>query len=265
MRRRDKYKQDLLITTDIGKFYVDPRDQFVTKELVDTGNYSPQERAIYAKFFSQSSKLLWLGAHIGAHVVPISKMVQSITAFEANPFTHTLLEKNLALNNCLNVKHFNVAASDADQDIEFACNVVNSGGSKRMPIFNDQIYFDDETKIVTVKAKPLDNLLNDHDYEFIFMDIEGSETLAMRGMPKIISKARVLVAEFIPHHLSRVAGVTVSDFLEPLRTFKTAIFPSFKKTVYGTDIEMVLGRMFEADAVELGIIFVKDEVAIDWA
>ena len=45
------YKQDLLITTDIGKFYVDPRDQFVTKELVDTGNYSPQERAIYAKIF----------------------------------------------------------------------------------------------------------------------------------------------------------------------------------------------------------------------
>ena len=34
--------------------------------------------------------------------------------------------------------------------------------------------------------------------------------------------------------------------------------------MYGTDIEMVLGRMFEADAVELEY-FVKDKVAIDWA
>ena len=75
------------IETKIGTFWIDTRDQFVAKSLTSTGEYSPGERALYSKFVTQNSNVLWLGAHIGALVIPFSKYVQRVDTFEANPET----------------------------------------------------------------------------------------------------------------------------------------------------------------------------------
>ena len=251
------------IQTDIGAFYVDTRDQFVTRHLKETSNYAPAERNRYQVFTSPESNILWLGAHIGAHVIPLPANVKSITAFEANPDTYALFAKNLHLNACSNVKSYNLAANDTNGALKFICNTVNSGGSKRMPKEMRPMYLDDETKFVEVNAVRLDDFLPKHDFDFIFMDIEGSETHAMLGMTSIIQNAKTLVAEFIPHHLTNVSGVNISEFLNPLRDFQTMISPSLKKVAFGAEIQPLLETMFNSNVADAGLIFHRDRINVN--
>jgi FkbM family methyltransferase len=253
-----------LLNTKIGSFYVDKRDQFVTDELSNKLDYSPNERLLYQAFLNKNSKVLWLGAHIGAHVVPIANSVEKIFAFEANPQTYKLLKKNLDLNNCSNVFHYNLAANDKSCKLDFICNVKNTGGSKRTPKKMDPKYIDDNPTFIKINAVKLDEFLKDKKFDFIFMDIEGSEESAMRGMPRLISQTQVLVSEFLPHHLKNVAGVSVNQFYEPLKNFKTMVIPSFKEYIYGKNIFDFLNIMFEKGIGDPGLIFHKELIKVDW-
>ena len=252
------------VTSKYGSFFYDPRDNFVGRQLADTGAYNESELALYSQFLTPSSRVLWLGAHIGALLVPISKKVKEVIAYEANPETFKLLLKNLEVNNCHNVTAHNIAANDQFSELQFICNINNSGGSKRFPKKMEAFYWDNGSSIITIEAKPLDEHLNDYDFNFVFMDIEGSETFAMRGMPNIIAQCDVLVAEFIPHHLVSVGNVTLSDFLEPLTDFKSMIVPSQKLVVHNDDIEAQLSNMMSRGASDAGLIFCKNRVEVSW-
>jgi FkbM family methyltransferase len=250
--------------TSIGTFYLDGRDQFVARSLLETGDYSPGERLLYSNFLNKNSNVLWLGAHIGALMIPISKMVKHVTTFEANPYTFQILQKNIKVNNCKNVKAYNLAANDQDCDLQFVCNTVNSGGSKRLPVEMVPAYLDNETTFETVSAVCLDTFLMTHEYDFIFMDIEGSETHAMLGMKSIIQNANTLVTEFIPHHLTNVSGVKISEFLEPLRDFQTMISPALKKVAFGAEIKPLLETMFNSNVADAGLIFHRDRINVNF-
>ena len=52
-----------LLKTTIGDYVVDPRDEFVCKELKSTGDYQPSERALYFHLLKPTDNVLWLGAH----------------------------------------------------------------------------------------------------------------------------------------------------------------------------------------------------------
>lgn len=252
------------IETKIGRFWVDPRDQFVARSLASSGDFSPLERFLYTKFINQNSNVLWLGAHIGALLIPFSKYVRRVDTFEANPETFKLLEKNLQLNDCNNITAHNIAANDINGELNFICNTVNSGGSKRSPAFINSAYLDLETKFISVPCVQLDSFLSSHDYDFIFMDIEGSETHAMRGMTCILQNAKTLVAEFIPHHLRNVADVSIKDFLHPLADFRTMIVPSLKRCFYDSEVEQVLSLMLKKNVSDPGLIFHKPRINVNW-
>ena len=79
-----------------------------------------------------------------------------------------------------------------------------------------KMYFYDNPKVTVVQGVRLDDYLNDHDFDLVFMDIEGSEYFAFLGMQDIFAHAKALIVEFLPHHLIQVAGVTVEQFLAPL-------------------------------------------------
>ena len=91
------------------------------------------------------------------------------------------------------------------------------------------------------------------------MDIEGSEYAALKGMPKAISNCRVLVVEFIPHHLKNVANITPDQFLAPLQCFKRAYIPELKRYFYDTGIRSILNEMNQKEVASSGIIFFSDE------
>ncbi len=245
----------LVVDTRQGRFCVDPDDEIITKSLVETGEYGLDEIEQARQFIHRDSRILVVGAHIGTIAVPLSKLCRELVAIEANPNTFEFLRQNLLLNECANVTAHNCAANDRDEMVQFVLNTYNSGMSKRMPKMPDAIYFHDHPKVTSVRGMRLDDLLDRHDFDLVFMDIEGSEYFAFLGMPKILAGAERLVVEFIPHHLSRVAGVTLDEFLNPLSDFSWLSIPSKGLKVTGREQYSALRDMCEAGDCDKGVVF----------
>ena len=251
-----------IYATQSGNFCVDPRDQFVAKALIEQSSYGLHELARLNQFLDTQSSVLMLGPHIGALAVPLSKNIKELVVVEANPDTHRLLLINVLLNACNNINVFHAAANHENGQIEFVMNTANSGGSKRMPLHKDRAYFYDDPQVRTVPAARLDDLLSSHTFDLIFMDIEGSEYFAMKGMPRLLSACKFLVTEFIPHHLDRVGGITVSDFLEPLQDFESLFIPSISLLVQQENFLAALTQMCEQGIGDESLIFFKEKMLV---
>jgi FkbM family methyltransferase len=248
----------ILVDTEQGIFLVDREDMVVGRALMKDGVYGKHEIERLGKLIKQSSRVLFVGAHIGSFAIPVSRSVSKVAAIEANPDTFKLLSANIALNKRENIEAISLAASDEKGWIEFILSKHNSGGSKRMPAIKAHMYFYDRPNIIKVPTDKLDDVLSDA-YDLIVMDIEGSEYFALKGMTRLLSEANYLVIEFIPHHLRNVANVSVSQFLKAIESscFGYLYIPSKNLNVEKANFEAILAKMYEHDESDDGIIFSK--------
>ena len=239
-----------------GRFAVDPADLEVGAKLRLHGAYGMDEVERIAGLIDETSSVLVVGSHIGSLVVPISKLCKRVVAVEANPNNYRLLETNIKLNDATNVELHHVAASGKEEMIRFQMNTVNSGGSKRVPVHNRYIYTYDNPEIIEVQAYALDAYLDDHAFDLVLIDIEGSEYFAMQGMTGILGQTKTLIVEFLPHHITNVAGVALDDFLAQVPEHFTKLTVPTKKATYERGEGMdVLRRMFAAGEGDDGILF----------
>lgn len=251
------YVKAVMVECEQGRFLARPHDRTVGGQMARTGSYGLEEIRRLLALITPESRVLVVGSHIGALVVPLSRSVASVTAIEANPDTFELLELNLKLNGCANVQALHLAAGDRDGEIDFIQNTANSGGSKRLPVVRRKMYFYDRPQITRVRCARLDDVLSG-TFDLILMDIEGSEYFALQGMTRLISQASHLVSEFLPHHFRDVAGVTAKEFVQLVQPhFDSLYVPSRNETVPRQQFMSVLTAMFEADAGDDGIVFSK--------
>jgi FkbM family methyltransferase len=241
-----------------GKFVVGVEDEFVGQSLRKTGAYGLDEVERAARFFGKDDEVLVVGSHVGTIAISLAARCRHVTMVEANPWTFQLLQCNLILNGVRNATALHLAASDKEETLKFVMSKHNSGGSKRLPLVQHPVYFYDNPAVVEVPANSLDQKLGDRDFALVFMDIEGSEVFALRGMQKILAKARALIVEFIPHHLTNVAGVTPEQFAATITPHFSRLFiPSLQQTVERTDIPGALRTMYDAGRADAGIILTK--------
>ena len=250
--------KSVIVESKNGTLAVDPRDLEVGLKLRNNGSYGLDEIARINELISTQSNVLVVGAHIGSLVIPIAKNCNKVVAIEANPNNFNLLKTNLHLNKTENVSIHNIAASSKQETIKFQINVVNSGGSKRLPKNNEYMYRYDNPEVIEVQAHSLDEYLDDNNFDLVLIDIEGSEYFAMQGMEKILSNCNTLIVEFLPHHLKNVADVTVEQFLSLIpKQFTKLTIPS-KKETHSVDIGgLVLQQMYNNKEGDDGLIFTK--------
>ncbi len=253
-------KHVVALATQSGSnlFLVHVEDYGVGHELLQKGSYGTDELTRALSFVTESCQILIVGAHIGSFAIPLSQKCKHLFAIEANPTSYTLLQHNLVLNKIQNCSTFNVAADNHSGKISFLVNSANSGGSKRIPKVKKFDYYYDKPQTISVLAERLDDILGSIEVDLIIMDIEGSETFALEGMPKLLSRAKVLIVEYAPNHLRFVGGVTVDDFLKNITPhFSTLLVPSLKKKVTGIEIKKLLVDMYNKNQWDSGIIFEK--------
>lgn len=118
----------------------------------------------------QYKHVLDIGANIGLHSIILSKCGFTVRAYEPDPTHFTLLESNLALNNCDNVTVYNSAVSSQAGSMEFVRVLGNTtsshlAGSKANP-YGDLKRFD-------VKVEAIGPMLAWAD--LVKMDAEGHE------------------------------------------------------------------------------------------
>ncbi|ARQ02270.1 hypothetical protein CAK95_26585 [Pseudorhodoplanes sinuspersici] len=241
-----------------GLFATDPEDMGVGQELRKLGAYREKELQRVLSYIDNNDNVLIVGTHVGAMVIPFAKRCKAVAAIEANPDTFALLEMNLRLNDAHNVQAYNIAASDKAETIDFVSSRTNSGGAKRMPKVRDFRYFYDSPETIAVPAYPLDEYLKDQTFSLVFMDIEGSEYFALKGMQNILAKAQTLSVEFIPHHLRNVSGIGPRDFLDLIAPhFEHLLIPTLNTRVTKDGFLPALQKMFDQDQVDDGLIFTK--------
>jgi FkbM family methyltransferase len=250
----------IFVETKQGDFLVDPRDNFVAKKLLNDGEYSQNEIKLASRFLKKDSYCLVLGGHIGSLVTPLAKLCKELTVFEANPDSFELLNKNLLLNKIYNVQTYNKAVNHEKKLLKFLISKDNSGGSKRLPLIKASGYFYDNPKEISVEGIVLDNFLKHKCFDLIFVDIEGSEYFAFKGMQKIFKKSKVLITEFVPHHLENVASVSIQDFWLTLKPhFNHMYVPKIHKYFKGSEkIFEQLQSMFDAKENHDNLVFSKN-------
>tara|TARA_B100001079_G_scaffold180929_1_gene155592 strand:- start:2698 stop:3537 length:840 start_codon:yes stop_codon:yes gene_type:complete len=256
LNRLGKDVKALIVETKNGVFAVDPADLEVGAKLREKGEYGISEINQISQLIDNQSSVLIVGAHIGSLAIPIANICAKLVAIEANPSNFKLLETNVKLNNTSNITLHNIAASNKKETIKFQLNTVNSGGSKRVPINNHYMYTYDNPEVIDVEAYSLDSYLSNNKFDLVLIDIEGSEYFAMQGMTDILSKTKTLIVEFLPHHITNVAGVKLTDFLDNIPGHLTKLTIPSKNKTYPIDIGIVtLQQMFESGQGDDGIIF----------
>jgi SAM-dependent methyltransferase len=175
--------------TNVGKhiMYLNKKDFYLTPAVL----FGAYEKGVTSLFFKEVKKdmtVLDLGANVGYYTLISAGLVGGkgkVFAFEPDPTAFKLLKHNVEVNNYKNVTLVNRA-------------VLNKSGKTQITL--DEFFRNYECRI-----------------DFIKMDIEGAEALALKGMHKMLRKNKgvKIVTEFCPTSLRR-AGSSPEDFLKEL-------------------------------------------------
>jgi len=131
-----------------------------------------------------------IGAQVGLYSL-FAKFLPKSTFYSFEPFPATFkeLNNNINLNNIYNVKTFNMAISDKEEDV-----VLNTSASHNglHTLGKNPLRFNDIVK-VHVKSTTIDSFFVDTPIHFIKIDTEGYEYFIIKGGINSIKKYKPII------------------------------------------------------------------------
>ncbi len=169
-------------------------DLFIAQAIATSGRWEPHMEELMVKIVKPGNYVVDIGANIGYFTAIYSKLVGKngkVFSFEPLPPLLKLLNKSHASNNWSNVAIYPYALSDKKGEVLIDISTINPGGSQlRSADYADQYNALRAGSVVSVLATTLDELLLDkiERLDYIKIDIEGSEHVALKGSMGIIRK-----------------------------------------------------------------------------
>jgi FkbM family methyltransferase len=194
---------NLVAHSDYGPIIVNVFDIAIGQSILKKGFWADGDIELIKKIceqllnYKKSLTFYDVGANIGTHTLAISKTFGdkvNIRAFEAQSSIFNMMCGTLALNNISNVKPHNFAVSNEDDkylrfDLPDYNQNNNFGGFELLvPEKSDNQSMKRSGMSETIKTIRLDSF--DEKVDFIKMDIEGMELLAIEGCVKILKYHR---------------------------------------------------------------------------
>jgi FkbM family methyltransferase len=147
------------------------------------GLYEYEKQQVIAREVRRDSIFYDIGANVGFYSLLASSLVQrgKVYAFEPVPRNLDFLRKHLTLNHAANVEVLALAVSDRDGTAAF--RIEETGFQGHLSMEGD----------ITVPTATLDSLVNEGRIlppDYIKMDIEGAELMALRGAVEIFERYR---------------------------------------------------------------------------
>jgi FkbM family methyltransferase len=176
--------------------------------------YGLNNEPIKQKFIEDFAKgqALDLGAHIGLYTVLLSRKCTKVVAFEPSKVTREALIETLKLNECTNVEVRSECVTNTTGEIVFhdtgtRASNANSIAPIGKPNKEQSIRIDDLRM----------------EFDFIKIDIEGSELLALRGATETLTTTRYMTLEVHPE-LLKALGQSPREIFELLSKFDPTYF-----------------------------------------
>jgi FkbM family methyltransferase len=195
------------------RMWLDDKD---TLELGRHEVYEPVETGLLKKELKAGDTFIDIGANIGYYTLIAARAVGPkgrVFAFEPDPDNFALLKKNVEQNGYQNVTLVNRAVSNRAQTLRLFRSETNRGDHR---VYDSK----DGRPSIGIKAVALDGyfLKMDKVVQFIKMDIQGAEALALEGMKRLIRSNRrlKLVTEFSPGAL-KLCGSDPWKYLKNLQ------------------------------------------------
>lgn len=204
--RRWSVLRPVLVDLEPGvRVWLDPGDLISRSILVD--RHDRWEADVWnavAGGLAPGAVMLDIGAHIGYMTLKAARVVGAegrVIAFEPNPRTADVLRRNIAASGAGNVEVIQAAcAADKGEMVLFVPLGDNSGVTSLAASHAGP------ATPVTVPVRRLDDVVEElglSRVDVIKIDVEGAETLALRGAAKTLTRFRPrLVAEVLPEALA---------------------------------------------------------------
>ncbi len=185
-------------TDDHGILFY-PND-VIGRQIMATGDFARQSvRDLKSALqehgrFRPGSTVLEIGANIGTQTIYFFRDLDCghVVAIEPDPENKRVLERNLALNGLSGkCRVLCLAASDHAGQAEFTRDLINRGGSRLGGGANN----DARSQRFTVEVARTDDILGSAgvagaDIGLIWLDVEGHELEAIRGMETLLRQHR---------------------------------------------------------------------------
>lgn len=193
------------------RMVVEPGDNL---RLYGKGEYEPYQTELWQQDIRPGDVVLDIGANIGYYTLLFARWVGPtgrVYAFEPDPKNFDILKRNVELNGYANVVLSSKAVSDRTQTLRLYL----SSDPK------DHRTYDvgDGRPSIEIEAVSLDDYFADYDgrVDFVKMDIQGFEPVALAGMRRFLERTRPrkLTTEFFPKALKR-CGTEPADYVRAL-------------------------------------------------
>ncbi len=167
------------------------RGDMISNYASNYGEWCEVEVDLYKTLLSEGSNVLEIGANIGLHTIPLSKICENgkVICFEPQPPIFNVLCGNLAINNVLNVMPYNKAVGDICGDIIIPVSSYdkpwNYGSFSIENGYNNEGCYDAQPSPAQqcIDIITIDALMESVGIkiDFIKIDVEGYEINCMRG------------------------------------------------------------------------------------
>jgi len=191
------------------KYLINNKNDCIQNVLMNGEQWNKKIVDIIIKYIKEKKlkHFLNVGSHIGSVCLPISLYIDEVTAIEAYPNTYIHLCENIKLNNITNVKAYNIALGNSEEDVYFMSEeklcpveninrVINNSGG--MHVFTEDDIKNNirsanlTDKKIKNKINKLDNMEIDN-FDILLVDIEGFEYQFLLGSENKIRKNKPII------------------------------------------------------------------------
>jgi len=215
---------EMATVSDGSVIALNKKDAVVSGALM-FGVYEKFETELIRKKLGPGMTVIDIGANIGYYTAIAARAVGPtgrVIAFEPDPENFAYLEKTVTINKLTNVMCCQLAIADSVGAGQLFLSPENNKGDQR-------IYASPEKReSIGIRLITLDAFIKEHTIpkvDFIKMDIQGAEGLAIAGMKKTIgdNPHLMMFTEFWPTGIERT-GQSPSAFLNTLTELGMRIF-----------------------------------------
>lgn len=169
-------------------------DCIISDHIKKNQIWEPHLHAIFEQYINKDSIVLEAGCYIGTHTIKLASLAKLVYAFEPLPKSNQVLQNNIKLNKINNVILSNKGLADQESTAEFGwVPDWNPGGATldNNPMGKPDFCPELEEKI-KIELTTIDSL-NLEKLDFIKLDVEGYEPLAIKGALKTIEKYKPII------------------------------------------------------------------------
>jgi len=236
------------IYTKFGfKMYLNKDDSIVSKNIARNYVWEKDESDYMISTITNGMNVIDMGAHIGYFTVLLSRLVGcegKVYSFEPSKENFELLERNLLANQCNNVISSQKAVSNSNEQKFLFLSESNKGDHR---IIDFHVFPNDNHRNkISVDCVTLDSLIPENiQIDFIKMDIQGSEMLALEGMKETVNRCTKLkiLTEFWPYGIEK-SGYEAKEFIEMIIQlgFKIFVFEKGCKNSINQNYKLILNH-----------------------